>query len=162
MLARWGSTHWRARLMSPHAPNCKHWSMTRQQNFGTIEVLVNNAGIFFNASFDAMTDDEWDRMMDVNLKSVFVLSQIVIRHWLEQDIKGAIVNLASISAAIAFTNSAAYCTAKAGVASMTRCIALEYGPRGIRANSMAPGVIDTGMPNAGPGGGMGEHPHPGS
>ncbi len=116
--------------------------------FGAVDVLVNNAGIFFNASIHEMTDDEWDRMMDVNLKSVFVLSQIVIRHWLDQDIQGAIVNLASISSAIAFTNSSAYCTAKAGVASFTRCVALEYGPLGIRANSMAPGVIDTGMPNA--------------
>jgi NAD(P)-dependent dehydrogenase (short-subunit alcohol dehydrogenase family) len=116
--------------------------------FGTVEVLVNNAGIFFNAAFDQMTDEQWDRMMDVNLKSVFILSQIVIRHWLEHEIRGVIVNLASISAAIAFTNSSAYCSAKAAVASMTRCIALEYGPRGIRANSMAPGIINTGMPNA--------------
>ncbi len=115
--------------------------------FGTVEILVNNAGIFFNASFDEMTDEQWDRMMDVNLKGVFVLSQIVIRHWLSENIKGAIVNLASISAAIAFTNSSAYCTSKAAVASMTRCIALEYGPKGIRANSMAPGIINTGMPN---------------
>ena len=115
--------------------------------FGTVEILVNNAGIFFNASFDAMTDEQWDKMMDVNLKGVFMLSQIVIRHWLEQNIRGAIVNLASISAAIAFTNSSAYCTSKAAVASMTRCIALEYGPKGIRANSMAPGIINTGMPN---------------
>ncbi len=116
--------------------------------FGTVEVLVNNAGIFFNAAFDQMTDEQWDSMMAVNLKSVFVLSQIMIRHWLEREIRGVIVNLASISAAIAFTNSSAYCTSKAAVASMTRCIALEYGPRGIRANSMAPGVINTGMPNA--------------
>ena len=115
--------------------------------FGTVEILVNNAGIFFNASFHEMTDEQWDRMMDVNLKGVFVLSQIVIRHWLVENIKGAIVNLASISAAIAFTNSSAYCTSKAAVASMTRCIALEYGPKGIRANSMAPGIINTGMPN---------------
>lgn len=117
------------------------------EKFGTVEVLVNNAGIFFNATFEDMTDEQWDNMMDVNLKSVFVLSQIVIRHWLEKEIKGAIVNLASISAAIAFTNSSAYCTSKAAVASMTRCVALEYGPKGIRANSMAPGVINTGMPN---------------
>lgn len=116
-------------------------------HFGTVEILVNNAGIFFNATFEDMTDEQWDQMMDVNLKSVFMLSQIVIRHWLEKEVKGAIVNLASISAAIAFTNSSAYCTSKAAVASMTRCVALEYGPRGIRANSMAPGIINTGMPN---------------
>lgn len=115
--------------------------------FGAVNILVNNAGIFFNAPFEDMTDNQWDSMMTVNVKGVFIVSQIVIRHWLEQNIPGAIVNLASISAAIAFTNSAAYCTSKAAVASMTRCIALEHGPNGIRANSMAPGIINTSMPN---------------
>ena len=118
------------------------------ETFGEVDVLVNNAGIFFNAAFDEMTDEQWERMMSVNVTSVFMASQLVIRHWLEQERGGSIINLASISAAIAFTNSSAYCTAKAAVASMTRCIALEYGPHGIRANSMAPGVINTGMPNA--------------
>jgi len=117
------------------------------EQFGTVDILVNNAGIFFNAPFDEMTDDQWDRMMAVNVKGVFIPSQLVIRHWLERKRTGAIVNLASISAAIAFNNSSAYCTAKAAVASMTRCVAYEYGPRGIRANSMAPGIINTTMPN---------------
>jgi NAD(P)-dependent dehydrogenase (short-subunit alcohol dehydrogenase family) len=112
---------------------------------GVPHVLVNNAGIFFNAPFEEMTDEQWDRMMTVNVKSVFLVSQAVIRHWLRADIPGAIINLASISASVAFVNSSAYCTAKAGVASLTRCLALEYGPRGIRANSMAPGIIDTPM-----------------
>lgn len=118
------------------------------EQFGTVDVLVNNAGIFFNAAFHEMTNEEWDRMFAVNVTAVFVASQLVIRHWLAQKRGGSIVNLASISAAIAFTNSSAYCSAKAAVASMTRCVALEYGPLGIRCNSMAPGVIDTGMPNA--------------
>jgi 3-oxoacyl-[acyl-carrier protein] reductase len=119
------------------------------ERFGGLDVLVNNAGIFFNASFEGMTDDQWDRMMNVNVKSVFMMSQAVVRHWLATERKGSIVNLASISAAIAFTNSSAYCASKAAVASMTRCVALEYGGRGIRANSMAPGIIDTPLlPNA--------------
>lgn len=116
--------------------------------FGAIDILVNNAGIFFNASVHEVTDDQWDKMLDINLKSIFMLSQIVIRHWMAREIKGAIVNLSSISGAIAFTNSSAYCTSKAGVAAFTRCVALEYGPLGIRANAMAPGIINTGMPNA--------------
>ncbi len=113
--------------------------------FDMIHTLVNNAGIFFNAPFEQTSDEQFDRMMAVNVKSVFLVSQIVIRHWLREDIKGTIVNLASIGAAIAFTDSAAYCTSKGAVATLTRCIALEYGPRGIRANSMAPGIIDTPM-----------------
>ncbi len=113
--------------------------------FGMIHALVNNAGIFFNAPFEQTTDQQYDRIMAVNVKSVFLVSQIVIRHWLQRETKGAIVNLASIGAAVAFVDSSAYCMTKGAVATLTRCIALEYGPRGIRANSMAPGIIDTPM-----------------
>lgn len=113
--------------------------------FGVIHTVVNNAGIFFNAPFEQTTDEQYDRIMAVNVKSVFLVSQIVIRHWLQRGVNGTIVNLASIGAAVAFVDSAAYCTTKGAVAAMTRCIALEYGPRGIRANSMAPGIIDTPM-----------------
>ncbi|MDE2638225.1 MAG: SDR family NAD(P)-dependent oxidoreductase [Chloroflexota bacterium] len=113
--------------------------------FGAIHSVVNNAGIFFNAPFEQTTDEQYERIMAINVKSVFLVSQIVIRHWLRRKIKGTIVNLASIGAAVAFVDSSAYCTTKGAVATMTRCIALEYGPRGIRANSMAPGIIDTPM-----------------
>lgn len=115
------------------------------EDIGIPDILVNNAGIFFNAPFETMTDEQWDRMMSVNVKSVFMVSQAVIRRWLMHEQPGAIVNLASISASVAFVNSSAYCTAKAAVASLTRCLALEYGSRGIRANSLAPGIIDTQM-----------------
>lgn len=113
--------------------------------FGQVDVLVNNAGIFFNAVFEDMSDEQWESMLRVNVTGVFLPSQIVIRHWLANDIRGAIVNLASISSLIAFTHSAAYGTSKAAVAGLTRHIALQYGPQGIRANAMAPGIIDTSM-----------------
>jgi NAD(P)-dependent dehydrogenase (short-subunit alcohol dehydrogenase family) len=112
---------------------------------GTPDILVNNAGIFFNAAFDQMSDEQWQRMINTNLTSVFLVSQITIRAWLNANCGGVIVNLASISGQIAFTNSAHYCAAKAGVHALTQCIALEFGARGIRANSMAPGIIETGM-----------------
>ncbi len=115
--------------------------------FGRVDILVNNAGIFFNAVFEEMSDEQWERMLRVNVTSVFMLSQCVIRHWLAENIPGVIVNLASISATIAFTDSAAYGTSKAAVAGLTRHIALQYGPQGIRANAMAPGIINTSMPN---------------
>jgi NAD(P)-dependent dehydrogenase (short-subunit alcohol dehydrogenase family) len=113
------------------------------EKFQTLDILVNNAGIFFNAPFEQQTDEQWDRIMAVNVRSVFMLSQAVIRRWLEAERGGVIINLASISASVAFVNSSAYCTTKAAVASLTRCLALEYGGRGIRANSIAPGIIDT-------------------
>lgn len=114
-------------------------------HFGRVDILVNNAGIFFNAAFEDMSDEQWERMLRVNVTSVFLLSQCVIRHWLAQGIPGVIVNLASIGASVAFTDSAAYGTSKAAVASLTRHVALQYGPQGIRANAMAPGIIDTQM-----------------
>ncbi len=113
--------------------------------FGKIDIAVNNAGIFFNAPFEKMTDAQFEQIIAVNVKGVFLVSQAVIRHWLRQEVKGALVNLASISAVVAFADSAAYCATKAAVAALTRCIALEYGPRGIRANAIAPGIIDTTM-----------------
>lgn len=112
---------------------------------GQIDILVNNAGVFFNSPFERTTDEQYERIMDVNVRGVFLASQILVRHWLEREIKGAIINLASIGAVVAFVDSSAYCLTKGAVASLTRCIALEYGPRGIRANSMAPGIIDTPM-----------------
>jgi 3-oxoacyl-[acyl-carrier protein] reductase len=112
---------------------------------GRLDILVNNAGIFNNAAFEEMTDEQWLRMMDVNLNSVFLASQVAVRHWLANSQPGVIVSLASVSATVAFTESSHYCTAKAGVAALTRCIAMELGPQGIRANSMAPGIIATEM-----------------
>ena len=112
---------------------------------GRLDIVVNNAGIFNNAAFELMTDEQWYKMMDVNLNSVFLVSQVAVRHWLHLAQPGTFVNLASVSATISFTESSHYCTSKAGVEMLTRCIAMELGPAGIRANSMAPGIITTAM-----------------
>ena len=117
-------------------------------NLGGIDGLFNNAGVFYNAGptgIHDMSDDQWDRMISVNLNAVFKVSRAVLAYWVNSGRKGAIVNSASVSAAIAFTRSSHYCAAKAGVASLTRCTALEYGPLGIRCNSIAPGIIETSM-----------------
>lgn len=115
------------------------------EGLGGLDILVNNAGIFNNAAFEEMTDETWFSMMNVNLNSVFLVSQAAVRYWLKAGKPGVIVSLASISATVAFTESAHYCTAKAGVAALMRCIAMELGPQGIRANSLAPGIIATEM-----------------
>jgi len=112
---------------------------------GSLDILVNNAGIFGNAAFELMSEDAWKQMIDINLTGVFRVSQVAVRHWIEAQRPGNIINLASISAVVAFTESAHYCAAKAGVAELTRCIAMEMGPQGIRCNSMAPGIIATEM-----------------
>jgi 3-oxoacyl-[acyl-carrier protein] reductase len=112
---------------------------------GRLDILVNNAGIFNNAAFELMSDATWQQMIDINLTSVFLVSQVAVRHWLKAGQPGNIINLASISAVVAFTESSHYCASKAGVAELTRCIAMELGPQGIRCNSMAPGIIATEM-----------------
>lgn len=112
---------------------------------GRLDIVVNNAGIFGNAPFESMSDDFWQRMIDINLTGVFLVSQVAVRHWIKAGQPGNIINLASVSATVAFTESAAYCASKAGVAELTRCIAMELGPQGIRCNSMAPGIIATEM-----------------
>ena len=113
--------------------------------FGQVDILVNNAGIFFNAVFEDMSDEQWDRMLRVNVTGVYLMSQLVIRHWLAGNVPGVVVNLASIGSIIAFTHSAAYGTSKTAVAGLTRHLALQYGPQGIRVNAMAPGIINTDM-----------------
>lgn len=118
---------------------------TTLERFGRVDILVNNAGIFGNARFEAMTDDQWQRMLNVNLTSVFLVSQVVVRHWLAHKTPGAIVNIASISGIVAFTDSSHYAAAKMGVIGLTRSLAMEMGPHGIRVNAVAPGIIATEM-----------------
>jgi NAD(P)-dependent dehydrogenase (short-subunit alcohol dehydrogenase family) len=118
------------------------------ETLGSVDAVFNNAGVFYNAGpggVHDMNDDEWDRMIAVNLSAVFKVSRAVLAYWVRESRAGAIINSASISALIAFTRSSHYCAAKAGVAALTRCTALEYGPQGIRCNSIAPGIIQTDM-----------------
>lgn len=110
---------------------------------GPLDFLVNNAGIFEIVQFEEMTSSQWQRMLDVNLTSVFHATQCFVRHLLGGNRPGAIVNLASISGQVAFNGSSHYSVAKAGVAQLTRCLAMEYGQYGIRTNAMAPGIIET-------------------
>ena len=112
---------------------------------GLPDILVNNVGIFFNAVFHEMTDEQWQRMMDANLTSVFLVSQAIIRRWLEANKSGVIVNMSSMVAAMAFTNSSHYITSKTAVSGLTRALALDYAGHGIRANALAPGMVETEM-----------------
>lgn len=109
------------------------------QNFGQIDILVNSAGIIMNGTIENTTLDDWDKMMDINLRSVFFLMQKCIPH-LEKT-KGNIVNVSSVSGTRAFPNVLAYCVSKAGVDQLTRCAALELAPKGIRVNAVNPGVV---------------------
>jgi len=123
----------------------EHMFHLADEVFGGIDILVNNAGIFGNARFEDLTDQQWHTMMAVNVGSVFVVSQLAARRWLAAKRPGSIINMSSVSAQVAFTDSSHYSASKAAVAALTRCVAVELGPHGIRANSIAAGIIETVM-----------------
>ncbi len=110
------------------------------QKFGKIDILVNNAGIFPFVPFEKMTESDWDKVLNVNLKSMFLLSQEAIKTMPEN---GKIVNISSIAAFVGFENLTHYCASKGGVSSFTRALALELAPKKINVNAIAPGAIET-------------------
>lgn len=111
--------------------------------FGRIDVLCNIAGIGPPAPFLETTDKDWQSTIDVNLKGVFLCSQIVARHMVEQGVKGSIVNMASTNGLVGEVGLAPYNASKFGVVGLTMTTAIELAPYGIRVNAAAPGMIST-------------------
>ena len=111
---------------------------------GALHVLVNNAGITRDNLAMRMKDDEWDAVLDTNLKSVFRMSRAVMRTMMKQRY-GRIINITSVVGASGNPGQANYAAAKAGVAGMTRALARELGSRNITVNCVAPGFIETDM-----------------
>lgn len=107
--------------------------------FGRIDVLVNNAGVFPRTPFGDISEEEWDRTMDVNLKGVFLCSQAVAPSMLKQG-RGRIINLASLGGIKPWPNHLPYCVSKAGVIMATKCLALALAPQ-VQVNCIAPGII---------------------
>ncbi len=112
--------------------------------FGRIDILVNNAGIVKSSSLHEMDEKDWDQVLNVDLKSVFLGSKKVIPEMIKQG-KGKIINIASIAGIVGFDKISAYCAAKGGVIALTKEMAVEYAPKRINVNCIAPGVIKTAM-----------------
>jgi len=111
--------------------------------FGRIDALVNNAGVYPTTAWSEMTEDAWDQVMDTNLKGAFLCTQAVARSMVSLKLRGAIVNVSSTAALVARPGIAHYAASKAGLNAMTRVLALELAPHGIRVNAIAPGLIAT-------------------
>jgi len=113
---------------------------TALDNFGLVDILVNNAGIFPYNAFLEMTEADWDKVIDVNLKSVFLCSQAAGKVMKEGS---KIVSISSVASLIGFENLTHYCASKGGINGLTRALALELAPKKINVNVVAPGAIRT-------------------
>ena len=120
-----------------------------ERALGPIDVLVNNAGIFPRTPFLELTEATWDAVLDTNLKSTFVCSQEAARRMVAAGRPGAIINLSSGAPYRGGTRATAYMASKLGIVGLTRGMARELAPHGIRVNVVAPGVTNTAMPRLG-------------
>lgn len=114
------------------------------QRFGRIDALVNNAGVMPESPFIEMTEEEWRSVIDIDLTGTFLCSRAVAPGMLERG-RGSIVNIASRLGQIGFAGVSHYSAAKAGVIGLTKSLAKELGPKGVRVNAVAPGVTITDM-----------------
>jgi 3-oxoacyl-[acyl-carrier protein] reductase len=112
--------------------------------YGKIDILVNNAGISRDQLLIRMSDEDWDRVININLKSVFLCTRAAVRHMLKER-WGRIISISSIVGLVGNQGQVNYASAKAGIIGFSKTIAKEIASRGITANAIAPGFIDTEM-----------------
>ncbi len=116
------------------------------KEFGTVDICVNNAGISKDNLLLRMSADQWDEVMDVNLKSVFNMTKLVIRPMMKAK-SGSIINMSSIIGMKGNAGQSSYAASKAGIIGFSKSIAQELGSRNVRVNSVAPGFVETDMTN---------------
>ncbi len=116
---------------------------TTVKKFGSLDVLVNNAGIYPFKPFTELTEADWQRVMDVNLKGVFLCTRAATKQMIAQKTGGKVVSISSIASLVGFSGLAHYCASKGGINAFTRAVALELAPYKINVNAVAPGAIQT-------------------
>jgi NAD(P)-dependent dehydrogenase (short-subunit alcohol dehydrogenase family) len=126
------------------ATDCRRVAERAIREFGRIDILFNNAGIIRRATVLDLSEDDWDRVMAVNVKSIYLLSREVIPH-MQKAGGGSIINTASGWGLAGGAKAAVYCASKGAVVLLTKAMALDHGPQKIRVNCICPGDTDTGM-----------------
>lgn len=114
------------------------------EKYNNIDILINNAGISEFKEFTKISDTDWNKMININLNSVFIMTQEVLNNMIHNK-NGCIINISSIWGMVGSSCEVHYSTVKAGINGMTKALAKEMGPSNIRVNAIAPGVIDTDM-----------------
>jgi len=117
------------------------------EEMGGLDILVNCAGILQGGTSETTDLDAWDRSMDINLRSIFALSRLALPALIAR--KGCIINLSSVAGLRPYPGILAYCVSKAAVDQLTRCMAVELGPKGVRVNAINPGVVVTDLHTTG-------------
>jgi NAD(P)-dependent dehydrogenase (short-subunit alcohol dehydrogenase family) len=126
------------------ATDCQRVVERTLREFGKIDILFNNAGIIRRATVLDLSEEDWDRVMAVNVKSIFLLSREVIPH-MQKSGGGSIINTASGWGLTGGAKAAVYCASKGAVVLLTKAMAVDHGPQNIRVNCICPGDTDTGM-----------------
>jgi NAD(P)-dependent dehydrogenase (short-subunit alcohol dehydrogenase family) len=122
--------------------DCKQLAEETVKAYGRIDTLINNAGVNFVKPTLEMTVEDWDRVVNVDLRGTFLCSRYVLAHMVAAG-KGSIINIASVHTKATLGGAAPYAASKGGVAQMTASMAIEFAPYGIRINALSPGLIDT-------------------
>jgi NAD(P)-dependent dehydrogenase (short-subunit alcohol dehydrogenase family) len=126
------------------AEECRHAVDETLRVFDRLDILFNNAGVFYPHTILDCTEEEWDLQMDVNLKGTFLMSKAALPHMIEQ-LRGVIINNSSGWGIAGGDAAVAYCASKGGVVLLTKAMAIDHGRQGIRVNCLCPGDVDTPM-----------------